>query len=98
MTGMTPELAARIIAGAHKGRLLLTLDEVQTMLDEVPGSACVITDRGPVLVCDVPVTNIDAYDPFTEEEDRWLRNIVGSFADGLIDADDVERLWPRPSS
>lgn len=101
---ITPDLAARIIAGAHHGRLLLLLDEARQMLDHVPPALTIITPAGAVRIMDLPVTVMDPYDPHPDlnlehEAERlaaWRRQLVASVAEDLIDPDDVERLWHQP--
>lgn len=86
-------LAARILEGARRGHLILTIDEVRTMLQDVPADLELCGRR----VCDLPVYVIDNIDPYpTIDADEWNRQLVASMADDLLDADDVERLWRRP--
>lgn len=96
MSGMTPDLAGRVIAGALRGSLYLTVDEVRIMLEDVHPDAVVVADHGLVRVCDVPVFVIDNIDPFPSiDPDEWNRQLVASLHDDLLDADDVDRLWKR---
>ena len=86
-------LAARIAEGARRGTLLLTIDEVRHMIETVAPDAELFGRR----VCDLPVYVIDNIDPFPEvDPDEWNRMLTGSLAEGLIDADDVDRLFRLP--
>jgi hypothetical protein len=93
-----PSLAARVVEGARAGSLILTLDESRDLLDHLADHphASVATPLGVLEIRELPVhvladPPLDPCDPV----DEWTRQIVASFAEGLIDADDVERLWRR---
>lgn len=101
---VSPALAARLIAGAKAGRLLLTLDESRDMLNNVHPLTSVTVDGIPRLLTDIPITIIDDLDPYpnlhlVDERNRleeWHDQLTASLTDDLIDADDVERLWHQP--
>lgn len=86
-------LAARIAEGARRGSLVLTIDEVRHMLEQVAPDAELFGRR----VCDLPVYVIDNVDPFPDVDvEEWNRQLLASMADGLLDDDDLDRLWRRP--
>lgn len=93
-----PSLAARVVEGARAGSLILTIDESRDLLDHLAGSphASVATPLGVLEIRTLPVHVLEppTLDPCPPDEE-WIRQLVASFAEGLLDADDVERLWRR---
>lgn len=93
-----PSLAARVVEGARAGSLILTIDESRDLLDYLAGSprAAVMTPLGMLEIRELPVTVLDDLPlPAGPPDEEWIRQLVASFAEGLLDADDVERLWRR---
>lgn len=92
---MNVDLAARIIAGAEHGRLLLTLGEATELLDYLADhpNAAIVRDGNTTPIVDIPVIVLDPDDlDITPDPDPWARQILASWCEGLIDADDADRL------
>lgn len=98
---MNVVLANRVVAGAEAGRLVLTLAEASDLLEylaEQPRAVVHVTTPTPhlVTIAALPVTILDT------AEDRSLdylaaldepdRSHLSSWAEGLLEADDVRRL------
>ena len=106
MKHLHPSLAARVVDGARAGSLILTLDESRDLLDHLMTSprASVMTPLGILEIRELPVhvlddVPLDPVDDLGADDEavaaEWKRQLVASFAEGLLDAEDVERLWRR---
>lgn len=98
---MNVVLANRIVAGATAGRLVLTLHEATELLGylaEQPHAAVHVTDPVPhlVAIAALPVTVLDPGEHpdmnFLTHLDEPERSHLSSWAEGLLEVDDVRRL------
>lgn len=97
---MNVALANRILAGATHNRLVLTIHEARDLLDylaDQPHAAAIpYTGATPIPIAAIPTTILDPDE--TPDLDYLVdvaepeRTHFASFAEGLLVADDVERL------
>ena len=97
---MNVNLAARIIAGAHTPPMILTLPEASELLNYLARNprAAAIVNGTPVEIRTLPVIVLDPDElDLTIDPDPWARQVLASWCEGLIDADDADRLLRRPN-
>lgn len=90
---MSPNLVARLIAGARAGSLALTRTEAITVHTEISPGATVIVDERPVDLRSIPWHVLPDHPAELPELDPWRRQAHESMVEGLIDGDDQRRLF-----
>lgn len=94
---MTPQLLARLIAGARAGSLTLTRTEATTLLEELTPAAAVIVHGRPVELRKIPWHVLPDTPADLPELDPWRRQVHESLVEGLIDGTDQRRLFRSTS-
>lgn len=103
MKHLHPTLAARVIAQAREGSLVLTLHESRDLLDHLVESprASVATPLGVVEIRSLPIHVLDPVDEpdldfldVLDDDVAWMRSHLASYLEGLLDVDDLRRLLP----
>lgn len=92
---MNAHLAHLIVSGADAGRVVLTLHEAGALLDYLTEQphATVIVDGNPVEIRHLPIHVLDPnLIDYLSDVDEPARTHLASWAEGLLDGDDLARL------